>query len=330
MSDLERTLLPEWFDGSAAHRTPERYVQTRQYILSMAKKLGKKFVTITLVRRSIAGDVGSLMRLHKFLTLYGFINSDESMNESAPLPTVIQKASLAKKKRAWNDGIRSTLLQAVVDESRRKRTKLNDDLTDSAVINDDDSQSFSLNWEAVAKVVGGCTAQECEAEFLSMSIAADQTPVDRSITPDSSVHTNVQPVGDDNGLNTRRQVVQEIIAQSDPAIVAAVVNAACQLTVPSDDGESNNDAQGAEFMRSVHNNSAAGLALSQAIIEAQKHESRVARIMSEIVDLRMQKLENRLSVLNEVEGMLEAERVSLELERRDLFTTRCRHWFGSS
>jgi SWI/SNF related-matrix-associated actin-dependent regulator of chromatin subfamily C len=35
-------------------------------------------------------------------------------------------------------------------------------------------------------------------------------------------------------------------------------------------------------------------------------------------------------MLDDVEGILEAEKVALELERRDLYTARCRHWFGGT
>jgi SWI/SNF related-matrix-associated actin-dependent regulator of chromatin subfamily C len=72
----------------------------------------------------------------------------------------------------------------------------------------------------------------------------------------------------------------------------------------------------------------AGLVLSQAVDVARSKEESVAHLLSELVDLRMKKLENRLALLDDVEGMLEAERVALELERRDLYTARCRHWFG--
>jgi SWI/SNF related-matrix-associated actin-dependent regulator of chromatin subfamily C len=48
----------------------------------------------------------------------------------------------------------------------------------------------------------------------------------------------------------------------------------------------------------------------------------------DIVDQRLQRLENRAAMLEDVEALLEAERVALELERRDMYTARCRQWFG--
>ena len=73
-----------------------------------------------------------------------------------------------------------------------------------------------------------------------------------------------------------------------------------------------------------------GLVVSQAVGKAKSEEEAVSRLLAEIVELRMQKLENRLSLLDDVEGMLDTERVCLELERRDLYTARCRLWFGGT
>ena len=67
---------------------------------------------------------------------------------------------------------------------------------------------------------------------------------------------------------------------------------------------------------------------SQAAERAREEESAVNRVLQEILDQRMSKLENRLSLLDDLECMFDAERMALELERRDLYTLRCRHWFA--
>lgn len=68
VSSLERAVLPEWFDGSAAHRTPESYIKVRDSMMDTSARLGHhRFLTSTMIRRVILGDVGSLQRLHSFL-----------------------------------------------------------------------------------------------------------------------------------------------------------------------------------------------------------------------------------------------------------------------
>jgi SWI/SNF related-matrix-associated actin-dependent regulator of chromatin subfamily C len=100
---------------------------------------------------------------------------------------------------------------------------------------------------------------------------------------------------------------------ADPSVVQAVVAAATQHTT------SLPEAQKAAL---------AGLHLSEVAQQAQTAQGALAHVVSHVVELRMQKLEARLALLDDVEGLLEAERVALELERRDLYTARCRHWFG--
>ena len=72
------------------------------------------------------------------------------------------------------------------------------------------------------------------------------------------------------------------------------------------------------------------LVASHATERAKKEEDAVSHLLAELQEQRMQKLENRLAMLDDIEGVLEAERVVLEMERRDLYTSRCRHWFGSA
>jgi SWI/SNF related-matrix-associated actin-dependent regulator of chromatin subfamily C len=298
VSSLERAALSEWFDGSAAHRTPESYRQAREKIITMSRSLGPAhFLTGTLVRRTIPGDIGSLLRLHSFLTTYSLINAD-AINESTPTPMVLLKPSGTAVH--WNDeAIRNNLLHAVVEQTR-KRPKMV-------------APSTPIDWEAVASSVGGgVTASECERQFLVLPIPS--TP-DGSVTPDP---TETAGSALDRAAWRAARLPEgwaALVRQVDPTVLSAVTEAAFRCTndvVPAQ--------QGARI----------GLLAQEAADQARSQEHHVARVLAEIVDVRMQKLEHRLSCLDEVEGMLEAERVALELERRDLYTARCRHWFGGT
>ena len=59
-------------------------------------------------------------------------------------------------------------------------------------------------------------------------------------------------------------------------------------------------------------------------------EDNLSSILSQLVNKRMEKLENRMAMIDDIEGILDAEKVALELERRDLYTARCRHWYGDA
>lgn len=294
VSSLERAALSEWFDGSAAHRTQESYIQTREKIRAMSRSMGpQQFLTGTVVRRTIPGDIGSLLRLHAFLTTYALINAD-AINESTPTPLVLLKPGTSTV--AWNDeAIRTNLMQAVVEQTR-KRPKIVASSSESVP---------PIDWEAVAASVGsGVTASDCERQFLTMPISSSTK--DGSVTPDTAETTVVVDAHDAR----KQELLADLVRHVDPVVMRAVTNAAFRVT---------NDIAQAQQGGMI------GLLAQEAADQVRVQEHNVARVMAEIVDLRMQKLEQRLSGLDEVEGMLEAERVALELERRDLYTARCRH-----
>ena len=313
VSELEKTVLYEWFDWSAPHRTPATYLYAREAIREMADKLGNRYITTTLIRRAIPGDVSSLMRLHSFLTTYSLINED-SQNDSAPTPASLQDDKL--RGTVWNPDLRDRLLEAVVDQSR-KRPKL-ESPADVAT-----STGLTIDWAGVAEQVGGgATAKECEQHFLALPLQPDASAAERSITPDASstaelrqdeaAPTKTEPHS--SVVITRAEALQEVVDSCDPDVACAITEAALRLSGGS--------------LAAAQKAGAVGVLAARAAEEARSHEDAVAHLLSEIVDLRMKKLENRLSLLDDVEGMLEAERVALELERRDLYTARCRHWFG--
>ena len=109
-------------------------------------------------------------------------------------------------------------------------------------------------------------------------------------------------------------MLKDLIERSDPQVIREVFDAA---------------------MKASHGNlvesqaaSLLGLQLTRTVEEARGHEVDLAARLARLVDIRMQKLENRMAMMDDVEAIAEAEKIALELERRDLYTTRCRHWFG--
>ena len=299
---LEQTLLPEWFDESAAHRTPNNYRKARETMIKISAKLGTRYLTATMARRSIPGDAGSLIRLHEFLCSHGLINED-SINDSAPTPHALQTK---KSNIQWPQARKRALLQAVLEQSRKRQKEGEEGVGFVPII----------DWDSVAdQVGGGAIPTECENEFLRLKIP--ETPREGSITPETT--SGETETKDSERIKTESDTSEskltDLLDTCEPKLVHAVTEAALANTTNL--GEAQIAALG-------------GLALSQNIKEALSQEGVVARLLSEVVDLRMKKLENRMTLMDDMEGLLEAERVALELERRDLYTTRCRHWFGGS
>ena len=86
--------------------------------------------------------------------------------------------------------------------------------------------------------------------------------------------------------------------------------------------------QSTNYINKAHKASFVAIMAGAAAQKGAQAESEIENTLMDIVDLQIQRLENRVALLDDVEALLEAERVSLELERRDMYTARCRHWFG--
>jgi SWI/SNF related-matrix-associated actin-dependent regulator of chromatin subfamily C len=157
-----------------------------------------------------------------------------------------------------------------------------------------------------------------------MPIKEDNAVVERAITPDVSSQAGAAsakpaPSMEESGQSLeklRQKIFQELVDESHPEVISKVTEAAIAAT----DGQ----------LQKAQKAAMVGLVASRALEHARSQEDAVSSALSELVNQRMQKLENRMALMDDIEGMLEAERVTLELERRDLYTARCRHWFGGA
>ena len=271
VSNLERSLLPEWFDQSAPHRTEASYIQAREKLLKLSTTLGpSRYISFTMARRSIPGDAGSLLKLHTFLSNYGIINAD-AMNESTPTPIVFAKKT--KKK-----GYSPEFVAAMAEQARK---------------------GPPIDWTAVSKQCG-MTPHECERLFLNVPMEEKEESF-----PSSSKQQQQQ----------QQESMSALVEGVDPKALKAVVEAALRST---------------DTVSKAQEAARVGVVAQQAAATAQEENKALSSVLNHVVELRLQKLENRLRALDDVEGMLDAERLSLALERRDLYTARCRHWFGGA
>jgi len=293
-SDLEMTLLPEWFNRSAPHRTHKSYIKTRNAILTISSKLGNRYVTKTLMRRTVPGDVGSMHRLHDFLVAYSLINAD-AINDSTPTHPKLRDIQFA-----WTQPLRDTLAEAVVEVAQPS------------------AEGVQVDWEQVAKQVGcGVKPLDCEREFLSLTTlttakSASET-IERSITPDAMEVDGPDSSSKDGAAAERASWLHGIARNADPQVVKAATKKALEVS---------------SSLEQAQKSAQVALVVGEATKAARLEEEKLTRSLAELHEQRLLKLENRMAMLDDVECLLETERAALELERRDLYTARCRHWFG--
>jgi hypothetical protein len=307
IDEIERTMLPEWFNSSAPHRTTETFLKSREKIIEMSEALANRNVTNAMIRRTLLGDAGSLHRLRSFLVRWGVINKD-GINDSAPTPASLRPD--LKRSAVFNDAIKDDLIVAVTQQAKKRRLeKAHND--DANVV---PSSVSSFNWEEVAALVGhGVSAEDCQRNFM-------MTPLSEESSSTSNVTQEIDGVAsakiEPNQSKGASQIefIRNLVQSSDPEVRKKMFDAAMEATC-GDVVES----QAASLL---------GLHTTKALEDSRGHEIDLAVRLSKLMDARMQKLENRMAMMDDVEAILEAEKMALEMERRDLYTARCRHWFG--
>lgn len=71
---IEKESLPEFFDSNHPSKSPKLYANYRNFMINSYRLNPNEFLTLTSCRRNLVGDVGTLMRVHRFLNKWGLIN----------------------------------------------------------------------------------------------------------------------------------------------------------------------------------------------------------------------------------------------------------------
>ena len=76
ITDEEKTIHWDFFEGLRPSKTPERYIKIRNSIVQEWRKVKPRYLTKTSVRPSLknCGDVNCISRVHAYLELTGAIN----------------------------------------------------------------------------------------------------------------------------------------------------------------------------------------------------------------------------------------------------------------
>ncbi|KAI8619309.1 hypothetical protein BC830DRAFT_1226211 [Chytriomyces sp. MP71] len=72
--NVERKLLPEFFNCLHPSKTPEIYKSHRNFMVNCFRLNPGEYLTITACRRNLVGDVAGVIKIHGFLEQWGLIN----------------------------------------------------------------------------------------------------------------------------------------------------------------------------------------------------------------------------------------------------------------
>lgn len=71
---IERDSLPEFFKTSHPSKSPKIYANYRNFMINAYRLNPNEYLTLTACRRTLVGDVSTIMRVHRFLNKWGLIN----------------------------------------------------------------------------------------------------------------------------------------------------------------------------------------------------------------------------------------------------------------
>lgn len=72
--DIEKRSLPDFFNSSSVYKSPKAYKDARNFMINTYRLSPYEYLTITAVRRNVALDVASIVKIHSFLETWGLIN----------------------------------------------------------------------------------------------------------------------------------------------------------------------------------------------------------------------------------------------------------------
>eukprot|EP00357_Protocruzia_adherens_P016075 CAMPEP_0115047424 /NCGR_PEP_ID=MMETSP0216-20121206/49292_1 /TAXON_ID=223996 /ORGANISM="Protocruzia adherens, Strain Boccale" /LENGTH=732 /DNA_ID=CAMNT_0002430605 /DNA_START=30 /DNA_END=2228 /DNA_ORIENTATION=- len=85
--EIERESLPEFFCKQYPSKTPEIYKEYRNFMISLYRENPKQYLSATTCRRTLAGDVCAILRVHSLLEHWGLINFNVDP-ASRPIPAI--------------------------------------------------------------------------------------------------------------------------------------------------------------------------------------------------------------------------------------------------
>ncbi|TKR88543.1 hypothetical protein L596_012768 [Steinernema carpocapsae] len=82
---LEKSGMPEFFNGQNKSKTAEVYLAYRNFMIDTYRLNPFEYLSYTACRRNLAGDVCAILRVHSFLERWGLINY-QTDQDSRPAP----------------------------------------------------------------------------------------------------------------------------------------------------------------------------------------------------------------------------------------------------
>ncbi|CAD6190004.1 unnamed protein product [Caenorhabditis auriculariae] len=263
---IEKRALPEFFNGKNKSKTPEVFLSYRNFMIDTYRLNPFEYISATACRRNLAGDVGSIYRLHAFLEQWGLINYQvDAESRPAPIapppsshfmvladtPTGVQPlnpmppSSLKDEKKGNGEGgvkaepgsisevgLKTDQYQKQLAAMKTKGALPGRDWTDQeTVLLLEGLEMFKDDWNKVCDHVGTRTQDECILRFLQLPIQDPYLNEDDGGNGESGPvlgPLSYQPVPFSQSGNPVMSTVAFLASAVDPRVAAAATKGALE------------------------------------------------------------------------------------------------------
>ncbi|KAL1535190.1 SWI/SNF complex subunit SWI3B-like [Salvia divinorum] len=249
--ECEARFLPEFFDGRSPSKNPNIYKYYRNAIIRRFRENPTRKITLTEMRKTIVGDVGSIRRVFDFLEAWGLINyAGSTSRPQLKWEDKDTKSSAAQgggdvavaKKRVCS-GCKTPCTIACFESDKHDMTLCarcyvrgnyrvglssadfkRVEISEEAKSNWSDKDTLQLlealmhygdDWKKVAEHVGGRTAKECVAHFIKLPFGEqfDGPPESRELDTELALQNAA--------MTTKRMHLSPLADASNPIMAQA-------------------------------------------------------------------------------------------------------------
>ncbi|CAM0946393.1 unnamed protein product [Alopecurus aequalis] len=377
VSDTERRLMPEFFEGEVAaasgSRGPEAYKYYRDTLVKRFRARPARRLTLTEARRGLIGDVGSVRRVFDFLEEWGLINygtttpgvkqgrdkREESATSLSSLPagaTVSRKLCIGCRSVCGSAYFTcekadiSICCRCYVRANYRpgltpadfKKVEISEDAksdwTDKETLHLLEAVlHYGENWKKISEHVGSRSEKDCVARLIRLPFGEQfmgskeqnlQFETDDDVTDESSAEISkrlrLTPLADASNPIMAQVAFLSAIVGSGVAAAAAQAAISTQSQVDMDDSLADSLISSTKEEESPYTNglSANDLlkeASANAQVQLEKEQKDIEQSLSDIVDVQMKEIQDKISRFEQKELLMEKERQQLHYLRELLF-----------
>lgn len=317
INDIEKRSLPEFFEGKSSTKTPEIYKEYRNYMVKSYREHPNKYLTATVCRKALPGDISTIMKVHAFLEHWGLINYGVTPSKVADLTEDSTVVHDYQKQPSIDKLIQLTPVPPFIPKDFNTNPIIqNLEWTQDEVMKLlKGIEVYNDDWTKISLSVGTKSKEECLTYFLRMPIE------DEFLT--NNVKTDVEQKSDEplpfsDTLNPIMQTIAFLASSVDPGIAAAAAQSALKELENIQNGSQNQTIDITKLDLKTISATAIGASAVKAKLLAQKEEREIQRLMAYILEKQMKKLEIKLKSLDHLEKLMVKERLQLEENTKKL------------